>query len=136
MYKQNTGFTLIEIMIAVAIVSILAAIAYPSYMTEVSKGKRLEAQSLLMEMASREQRFFSNQLRFTNDLTALGYSSPLLTESGAYQISIATNVANSTFTLTATAQPGQSNDGCGNLTLTDTGARGKSGSTPLSQCWR
>ena len=78
MHKKNKGFTLIEMMIVVAIIAILAAISYPSYQNYVRKTKRLEAQSMLMEIANKLQRykvvnstFRPNNVAIT--LEALGY---------------------------------------------------------------
>lgn len=68
------GFTLIELMVVVAIVGILAAIAYPSYLDQVRKGRRAEAQALLMELAQRQQNFLMIRRRYASSLDELGYT--------------------------------------------------------------
>ncbi len=134
--KKQKGFTLIEVMIAVAIVAILSSIALPAYQEQVRTSKRTEAQNLLLGTATKQQRFHSDNMQFTNDLTNLGYGSPLKTDSGAYTVTATTSADNSSFTLTATATTNQAKDNCGNLTLTNTSAKGKAGSKTLAECWK
>ncbi len=133
---NQSGFTLIEVMIAAVILAILTAIALPSYQNQMRTNKRTEAENLLLEVASKQQRFFSDQMTYTNDVTALGYTAPLQTESGAYTLTIALGAGGSSYTITATATPDQAKDGCGNLTLTNVGQKGKSGSKSLADCWK
>lgn len=80
------GFTLIELMIAVAIVAILTQIAYPAYTSQIRKGKRATAQAALMDIASKEQTYLLDRRQFSTDLAALGFSTPKEIE-GAYTFS-------------------------------------------------
>ncbi|MQK16898.1 prepilin-type N-terminal cleavage/methylation domain-containing protein, partial [Escherichia coli] len=57
--KAQRGFTLIELMVAVAIISILAAIAYPSYREYVNRGNRSEGQALLSDAAAAQERYYA-----------------------------------------------------------------------------
>ena len=72
--KKHDGFTLIEILIAVTIVSLLIAIAVPSYTDYVNRARRSEALGTLLQMMQQQERFFTEQLTYTTDLTQLGYT--------------------------------------------------------------
>ena len=144
--SSQLGFTLIELMIVVAIVAILSAIAYPSYERYVIKTKRSVAQSALLQVADRQQQFFMDNKQFAADLTNLGFpANPyVLNDDGAstvasdtqavYSVSLS-NVTATTWTATAAPLQGQlSRDSyCGNLSLTQAGAQGKTGSS--DKCW-
>jgi type IV pilus assembly protein PilE len=69
--RRDRGFTLIELMVAVVIVSILAAIAYPSYKTYILKGHRAAAQAFLMDAAQRQQQYFLDNRTYATSLSAL-----------------------------------------------------------------
>jgi len=138
MNKKQTGFTLIEVLIAMAVMAILSSIALPAYQEQVRTGKRTEAQNLLLEAASKQQRFFSDNMAFAANMGLLGYgaagNNAQPTETGDYNVGI--TPVGTGYTLTATALNGQVNDGCINLTLTNTGAKGKSGTKTLAECWK
>jgi len=134
-HKQKTsGFTLIELMITVAIIGILAAVALPSYRSSVLRSARSEGKSALLEAATRQEQFYLDNKTYTATITDLGITA--LTESGNYSVSAAatTNIAIN-YTLTATPQGGQADDtDCANLTLTSNGVKGASG-TDTADCW-
>jgi len=142
MQVKSSGFTLIELMIAVAIIAIIAAIAYPSYTSSVTKSRRADAKSKLLEVAQRQERYYTERNTYTATLTDLGYpSGTLKTENGYYAITAAATagagntIANS-YTLTATASGSQANDTkCGNFTLTHTNVKGVSVAGAAAQCW-
>lgn len=118
--KYGLGFTLVELMIAVAIIGILASIAIPSYVEYVKKGRRASAQSHLMDIAQRQQQYLLDARTYAASLTTLGITTP--TDVANYY-TIQVNVADAppSFTITATAQGTQVSDG--NLTLDSTGAK-------------
>ena len=129
MDKQK-GFTLIELMITVAIVGILGAIAYPSYTEYVRKGHRAKAMAGLLQAAQWMER--AATATGTYPVTANFPANLKTVEGDRYDIAAVSDGA--TFTLTATPKGAQSGDKCGNFTLTNTGAKGVSKST-VADCW-
>ncbi|MDQ5767332.1 type IV pilin protein [Thiothrix subterranea] len=85
--KNHQGFTLIELMITVAILGILAAIAYPSYTAQVQKSRRADAQVALQEIAQRQEAYFLRNRSYAKDVAQLGYAAT--SAEGQYDLSIA-----------------------------------------------
>ncbi len=73
--KKTLGFTLIELMIVVAIVAILAAIAYPSYRDSIRKSRRVDAKSALTDIAQKQEAFYARNGSYTDDMKDLGFAS-------------------------------------------------------------
>ena len=71
-YPHQIGFTLIELMITVAIIGILSAIAYPSYESYVRKSRRVDAKNALLDLASRQERYFSVNNKYSTTAADLG----------------------------------------------------------------
>ncbi|WP_454765942.1 type IV pilin protein [Cupriavidus campinensis] len=131
-----TGFTLIELMITVAIIGILAAIAFPIYTRYVVRANRAAAESYLLEVASMQERFLVDKRAYATTLDALGYATPPDSVSPNYQIALNAAATPPTYTLTATprnAQASRDTD-CGVLTLTNTGDKTASGTA--QDCWK
>lgn len=133
--RSVVGFSLIELMIAVAIVGILAAVAYPSYTSFVISSNRSEGQRELLHLANLQEEVFIDRRSYTTDMTALGMTnSPHITEFGNYSIGATIANGGTTFILTATAQGTQTSDtGCTSLTVNEAGQKGPAGS---EACWR
>lgn len=130
--KFVKGFTLVELMITIAIVGILAAVAYPSYTDYVLRSNRSEAQRELLRIANLQEQLFVDSRAYTDDMTELGMTkNPFITESKLYSITAVVN--GNTYTLTATALGTQaSNDAdCLNFTVTDLGVK----DATSANCW-
>lgn len=123
--EQAKGFSLIELMIAVAIVGILAAIAYPSYKEYVVRSNRADAQQLLMQGAQQAERHFAQQNTYDNMTGAFLFGGESSVKSGGiYTFEIDGDETDATsFLLRATPAAGKANAGDGNLEIDQTGNR-------------
>lgn len=129
--RANRGFTLIEVMIVVAILGILAAIALPNYREHVLRGNRAEGQALLTTAAARQERYRAQNNAYAASVTEL-YGGAKSSETGKYSLSVVDGDGG--YALTATQLFGDA--GCGNLTLNGLGVRGASGSKAVADCWK
>lgn len=137
--QSHCGFTLIELMIVVAILGVLLAVALPAYQQNVRTGERGDAQALLMQVAANQERFYSDNNSYSANANPL--ASPavatLSTDSGLYQVAVAacgTGTIANCFVATATPQGAQTADSCTSLTITNTGLKGATGDT-VANCW-
>ncbi|MBN6775067.1 prepilin-type N-terminal cleavage/methylation domain-containing protein [Pseudomonas granadensis] len=131
MRRTNRGFTLIEIMIVIAIIGIVITIAAPSYTEYLKKGRRAEVVSLLSEQAQILERFYTRNNVYTG-VTGLSAGNDFYT--------LTPTITDQTFVLTATRKSGTSmaTDKCGDFTLTNTGVRGMNNATTgltTKDCW-
>ncbi len=133
--RAMAGFTFVELLITVAIIGVLATIAYPSYTDFVKRSNRTEGQRELLRIAGLMEQYFLDQRLYTSDLSALGFSSSTVTtENGHYSIKATVSDDADIFTLTATAIGSQAADtDCKTMTLSNTGA--KTSSPSSSGCW-
>jgi type IV pilus assembly protein PilE len=144
----QAGFTLIELMITVAVVAILATFAVASYSSQVLKSRRTEAKTALLDLAGREERFMSTRGTYTTVPSELGYPGtawPQALASGYFNIAVftaaATNTRPATFTLTASASGPQAKDtNCSTLTVDSLGQQKSQNSasgdtTNTAKCW-
>ena len=136
--NRSQGFSLIELMIAVVIVGILAAVAIPMYSDYVTRSRRADGQATLMQIAQELERCYTQFSKY-NDNSCSEVNSGVVSETsdqGFYGISASGgNLTESTFTLTATPQNEQADDtDCTALTLTHLGEQSATGDDPDS-CW-
>lgn len=129
------GFTLIELLIVLVIVAILAAIAIPSYRTYVVRSHRVDAQSALIDLAARQERYFYSNNAYADTLAKLNATSTL---GGAlYKVDVASS-SSSAFVVSAEALGAQARDDkqCKTLTLSNVGAQGSTGTKANDpKCW-
>jgi type IV pilus assembly protein PilE len=138
--SNSAGVTLVELLIAVAIVGILAAIAYPSYQAQVRRGMRTDAKAELMEAAQELEKCYTRYGAYNNaacnsyNATQAGNR---LSEKGKYLITfLPGTVTANTFILQAALVPGRGLDPeCGMLTIDQSGLRSRSGNAPVDRCW-
>jgi len=127
------GFTLIEVMIVVAIVAILAAVALPSYKQHVVRAARVQAQAELLDLASLQEKIFLNSNGYSSSVTAayngssaggLGRTSGT-TNDGRYTLALSVDNATppQTFVLTATPTSGGTQVGDGTISISESGSR-------------
>jgi len=125
-----SGFTLIELMVAVSVVAILAVISLPSYAEFVKRGTRADAQAFLMDVALRQQQRLVDRRQYAATIADLGLTLPK-SLTGKYSFSMTVPaVVPPTFTISLAPQGAQATEACGTLTLDSAGQRSP------SSCWQ
>jgi len=133
---RKNGFTLVEMMVVVAIVGILAAIAYPSYTEFIMKGRRTDGKNALLTATGAMERYFSENGRYVTSAGGSTCPNVFSANSTENHYAITAICADTTFTITATPQNAQSTDKCGSLTINQAQAKGVSGGTlSATSCW-
>jgi len=129
------GFTLLELMVTVVILSILATIAYPSYMGQVQKTRRVDGKAAVLEVAMAEEQYYTRNKAYADSLNLLSIDSTLrggTSKEGYYTLTLA-RPTTTTFTITATATGSQADDtDCATMAMNQIGEQTSSSS---SQCW-
>lgn len=135
---KRSGFTLIELMITVAIVGILAAIAYPSYQSYVATSSRAEAVAILLDVANRQEQYYLDHHGYASGMKVLGYGAdPHKTENSLYSVAVKTD-SSAGFIATATAQGAQASrdSDCKSLGINGLGTKLSNGNgTDTQGCW-
>ncbi|MGE8446880.1 MAG: type IV pilin protein [Comamonas sp.] len=140
-FRGQHGFTLIELMIVVAIVAILAAIAMPAYDSYIRKSRRIDAKNAVLDLASRQERYYSTNNKYTESATDLGYSKfPAAVGSGNSFYTLNVSADDKTYTATATPTGTQTKDvSCYSFTINQRGVRGNKSATDAAltatDCW-
>ncbi len=133
--KKIRGFSLIELMVVVAVVAIITSIAYPAYQDQMQKTRRADAKAALMDAAAKMERYYTQFGRYTATITANAGISATSPEN-YYTITPGT-IANQTFILRASPVVGsaQAADKCANLDINQAGIKGNSAGLPNNTCW-
>jgi len=133
--QSQRGFTLLELMMVIAVLGILTAIAYPSYTNYTLRAKRTDGKNALVDLAARQERYRFNANKYTSSLTDLGMNSS--TAEGHYTLSI-TAATDQTFSAQVAPTVTQESDTCNILSITNTGQKGTTNSNSLSaaECWK
>lgn len=129
----NKGFSLIELVVAIAIVGIIAAIAIPSYQGSMRKAIRSDAKAALMDVAARQERFFTENNSYTVTLSNLGYTGSNSPE-GYYSLTAVagpTGSITTSFTASASLIASGNDSSCSLFRLSSNGAK----SATSSSCW-
>jgi type IV pilus assembly protein PilE len=153
---RPAGFTLVELMVVVAIATILFAVAVPSYLSYIRQSRRTEARTAVLDLAGREERFFStNGAAYTNATANLGYTGaafPLAVGTGYYQITVCVPASSNctaglgmpnppaapSYTVVATPVAGQTqvkDTQCTAFAVDSTGQQWAAGSGGTAYCW-
>lgn len=129
--SRADGFTLIELMITIAVLAIIVGVAIPSYTQWVIESNRGEGKVVTMQTAQTLERCFTRFSSYADANCAVGNGDTINSENARYTVTVAS--AANTFTLTAAPQ--RADPECGSLTLTHTGVRGITGSGTVDDCW-
>lgn len=139
--KEIRGFTLIEVMIVVAIVAILASIAVPSYQEHIRKSRRAECTGVMLSLAAALERRYTTTYTYAGGVPA-GFNAFCPQEgnvggaNSTYNLAIDIPVPPATFTITATPVGAQAPDRCGTLSYTHAGVKDQTGAdVEVRDCW-
>lgn len=145
--QLSRGFTLIELMIVIAIIALLAAIAYPNYQAYTLKAGRSDGHAKLTQIMQAQERSYSQNQTYTANLgtgglafSGIAANAPVISDEGRYSIAAQVCAAGTPLTqcvqLVATATgPQQADTQCGNLSLDSLGRKNISGNGTVDSCW-
>lgn len=142
--RRSAGFTLVELMVVVAIIAVLAAIALPTYTSYITKSRRAAAKGCLSEYANYMERYYTTNLNYKKDIGGTTNTLPTLDCASAQQTGAnysydfpASALSVSSYTVEAVPASAQSarDTLCGRLSLTQAGTRNITGTGTVAQCW-
>jgi type IV pilus assembly protein PilE len=140
--KTSAGFTLVELIIAVAIIGILAGVALPNYLEHLKRGKRSAAESFMLTLSNKQEQQMLNTRCYFSYPTDATCTPPTVTVPSEVQINYTVTITASMtstppgYTITAAPTAAFSDPKCGTLTYTNTGAKDASGTLGATSCWK
>lgn len=138
--RHLRGFTLIELMVVVAVIAILGVIAFPSYQAHINKSRRADAQVGLLELAQFMERHYTSNGGYlsggnTGGAPTLPFvETPKGSSNSFYALSLS-SISAQAYVLQAAPVNGMAGDKCGTLTLSHTGLKGQAAGQTLRECW-
>jgi type IV pilus assembly protein PilE len=146
---RASGFTLIEVVIVMAIIAILTSIAVPAYTQHIRTSNRAAAKTALSDILSRQESFRSDRNSYATTLAAVGVpvdgsdityvrrdGQVQTTAADAVYRIVISGASATAFTLQAVPIAAQASDGCGTLSVTNNGAKTVTGSYGVDKCWK
>lgn len=130
---QQSGLTLIELLIVVVIIGILSAVAVPSYLNYLAEARRTDAEAVLVESAQVLERYYTEQNTYVGGSLPFA-EAPKDGTTKYFDISFGAGPTATSYTIRAVPKGAMLNDACGTLTLTNTGVKGSAGA--VDTCWR
>jgi type IV pilus assembly protein PilE len=136
----HAGFTLLELVIVMAVLTLLVTIAYPSYLEHMYKVRRADALGPLLDLASRQEQYMLDHKQYAGNITQLGYAAnPYITPEGFYSVAVVTAGCGTApcymFTATPVSSKVQAHDvKCTSLSINSTGSKTATGSAS-TKCW-
>lgn len=136
---RRRGFSLPELLVAMTVLGILAALVLPAYDAQLRRARRSEGMAALLELAARLEGFYADHGTYRGATlgTAAGDIHPATSSSGYYALSIdAQSATGYTVSAVPTRRGGQDRDSCGRFTLDSLGVRSVGNPAQLARCWR
>lgn len=135
--RTRRGFTLVEVMIALVVVVLLSAVAFPTYQQQVAKGRRTDAKQSLVELSQKMERFYTERGTYVGATLGTTGLYPLVTSGGYYDLSITAQTVDG-FTVKASPRGPQVGDACASFLYNQLGEQLVSNDASLSavKCWQ
>lgn len=135
--SKRLGFTLIELVITMAIISILSAIAIPSYLNYINDSRRAEAVAFALDIASRQRHYFTENRKFTDSMTTGLKFGDDKSENDYWQATITLGGSGATYSLVIAPVAPHTDSECSTFNLTNTGLKTHTGSAAAAKdCWK
>ena len=136
----QAGFTLIELVIVMAVLTLLVTMAYPSYLEHMNKVRRADALGPLLDVVSRQEQYMLDHKQYAGNMTQLGFAAnPYITPEGYYSVAVVTAGCGTSpcyrFTATPVSGKAQAKDAkCTSLSINSAGSKTATGSAS-TKCW-